>query len=206
MSIYVVLGCSLVYNKKQEKYKCGEQLKNRCKKAAIEFYKDKEEEKYIICCGGKSYKNENTIAREAEIMKRYMKEKMWIDENRIYEENESMNTIQNIYFTSLILQKMSPTFFPKNVYIVSTFYHIPRCEKIASHFLSSYSVSYISAPFDFSNNSLQSIFSKEKYCIDILPYQIKDFGKIPDSNVTKNDNSIIFQRESINSFNIAHSP
>jgi len=111
MSIYVVLGCSLVYNKKQEKYKCGEQLKNRCKKAAFEFYADKEEEKYIICCGGKSYKNENIIARESEIMKKYMKEEMWIDENKIYEENESLNTIQNIYFVSLILQKMSPKMY-----------------------------------------------------------------------------------------------
>jgi len=66
-------------------------------------------------------------------------------------------------------------------------------------------VSYISAPFEFSNNSLQSIFSKEKYCIDILPYQIKDFGKNSENNKTTDADISNFQREPINSFSITHS-
>ncbi|MBN1499131.1 MAG: YdcF family protein [Spirochaetes bacterium] len=92
---------------------------------AIELY-EKKQVKYIIFTGGKGFPGE---AGESIIAKQYSI-KHGVPENRIFVENYSQNTEENIQYASLI----ALNYRFKKFYLVSDPYHLLRASLIAKKF------------------------------------------------------------------------
>lgn len=98
-------------------------LKSRVDKG-IELYKQGLA-KYLIFTGG-AVANKFT---EAEAMKQYAIEK-GINNNVLFAETESQNTIENIYFSNTIFKSLAA----KKVIVVSSAYHTKRAKKIIENY------------------------------------------------------------------------
>ncbi|MQS76258.1 YdcF family protein [Companilactobacillus halodurans] len=89
---------------------------------AIELYSDFQKKPLIIVSGGKSSTSDYT---EAQLMQEYLIEN-GIPEDKIVLEDQSVNTIQNLEYSSIrIRQNLSKDTRPR-VIIVTSDYHIPR--------------------------------------------------------------------------------
>lgn len=115
--LVIVLGCQ-VYG-----YNPSTELKSRLNKSIgiLNKYPD------LICIvsGGQGY--DETVA-EAAVMKKYLVDNN-ISENRIYEEDESSNTLENLLLSKKLIEDNNLKH--GNIIIVTSEYHIPRATLIA---------------------------------------------------------------------------
>lgn len=151
MKAVVVLGCRIVFDKDTQTYRPSKVLQCRLEKA-IEVFKQINDQEHVIVMvtGGATHKNP---VSEALVMKRYLVEK-GIREGYIFTEEKSTNTIENCMFSHsrlvklyemrLISQELAPF---KELYVITSDFHILRTEKIFRHFLSNtYVLYFVSAP------------------------------------------------------------
>lgn len=89
---------------------------------ALELYSDFEVKPKIIVSGGRSSKNP---ASEAELMRNYLLDK-GIPDEMIMIEDQSINTVQNLEFSSIKIRKIWQKDRRPRVIIVTSDYHIPR--------------------------------------------------------------------------------
>lgn len=90
----------------------------------------------IIVSGGKSSED---VYSEAEVMKRYLVN-YGVEENRIFKEEQSINSYQNIYNTIKIIDSIG-SLEDYKIMIVTSDYHTFRCKMIAKSFeIDAYSI------------------------------------------------------------------
>lgn len=89
---------------------------------ALELYSDFDEKPQIIVSGGKSSAG---LDSEAELMKEYLLD-AGIPENIIITEDESFNTVQNLEYSAIKINKLWHQKKRPRVIIVTSDYHIPR--------------------------------------------------------------------------------
>ena len=114
MKLITVLGCKVVDNEPSEL------LKSRLDKT-IQIWNDiGNEDTYIITSGGNGMYRKVATSK---IMKTYLI-KMGIPEDKIMEEEWSLNTMENLIFTREMIKEMKLQV--EEMYIVTSKYHIPR--------------------------------------------------------------------------------
>lgn len=96
-------------------------LSRRLDKAA-EYLKDNPDSLCVVS-GSKGINEQYT---EAFVMKKYLVEKQGIDQSRIYTEENSLNTRQNMQFSSDVIKENS---LSENVVVATDFFHEYRCAR-----------------------------------------------------------------------------
>lgn len=96
-------------------------LSRRLDKAAV-YLKDNPDSLCVVS-GSKGTNEQYT---EAFVMKKYLVEKHGIDQSRIYTEENSLNTRQNMQFSSDVIRKNS---LSENVVVATDFFHEYRCAR-----------------------------------------------------------------------------
>lgn len=91
MKAIIVLGCRIIKNPFLNKWVPNNVLKTRLDKCYDEFLNEYDDHTIVIVCGGNPHNEEVT---ESEVMKEYLIKK-GITSCRIFEENKSINTIEN---------------------------------------------------------------------------------------------------------------
>ena len=124
---------------------------------------------YAICIvsGGQG---PDEIVEEARVMKKYLVDK-GIDENRIFEEDKSASSFQNLIFSKDIIEKNNINH--ESIVILTSEYHIPRAVLIAKRIYPDVNVYAIKSktPFIFSAGIVREFFAFVKsYMFD----KIKD--------------------------------
>ena len=114
--VVVVLGCQ-VYG-----YSPSIMLKNRLD-GALEFLNSNPQCKVIVCGG----QGNDELCSEASVMANYLIEN-GVDESRIYMEEQSTNTCENIKFAKKIIEKEN---MPNTIFIVSDSFHLYRAGRFA---------------------------------------------------------------------------
>lgn len=114
--VVVVLGCHIYGDKPSL------MLKNRLD-GALKYLNNNPECKVIVCGG----QGTDEICTESYVMAKYLIDK-GIDSSRIYEENKSTNTQENIRFAEEIITKEG---LPRKIFIASDSFHLYRAGKFA---------------------------------------------------------------------------
>lgn len=126
----IVLGCK-VYGSTPSRY-----LRNRCKKAAE--YLEKNPNAIAVLSGGQGYDEDIS---EAQCMENVLTD-LGIDKNRLYKEDKSTSTAENIAFSKAVIEKNG---LSKSVLVVTNEFHEYRakliCDKNGLDFHSSCSYS-----------------------------------------------------------------
>ena len=128
MDIYLILGGENIKKRPRSKY-----LLNLLKNPKLNWKTLK------IICSGKSYFDNYTYTTEAQKMKIFLT-KNNIPKENIIEENESMDTLGNMYFSyqiieKLILQKQNNTIIPKKypkitIHLITEKFHLNRSKEL----------------------------------------------------------------------------
>ena len=124
MSVLIVLGGPLTTDNKP-----GIWLKSRLDKT-IKVYKEYNFD-YIILTGGDPYKKYIT---EAEVMYNYLKD--YIPVNKMYKENKAKSTFENAIYTKKMIENTQI----KNIYVLTSDFHIDRSEYIFENIFNYYKV------------------------------------------------------------------
>jgi len=145
MKAIIVLGCQIIKNPFLNKWEPSKLLKTRLDKCYEDFLNNYNDHTIIIVCGGLTYNKDIT---ESEIMKEYLIEK-GITACKIFEENTSINTVENCInayellgkLQKLTFQQLHPNkydydgpkgYIPKfkEITVITSDFHIPRSKDI----------------------------------------------------------------------------
>ena len=127
MNVIIILGCQLV--KRKGEFQAGELLIERLEKA-LELYRQlPEKNTFIVVSGGFGKKP----VSESYVMKKWLMDHN-VDANMIAEEDRSISTVQNFYFSKFLLDtiKHSYQINISHIYVVSSDFHMQRAEEIAN--------------------------------------------------------------------------
>lgn len=173
MSVLIVLGGPLTDDNKP-----GIWLQSRLDKTIIvcnQYNFD-----YIILTGGNPSKKNIT---EAEVMYNYLKD--YIPVNKMYKEMEANSTFENAVYT----KKMIMHTLIKNIYVLTSDFHIDRSEYIFENIFNYYKIKpencinplfniiMISSETPINKDEMNKLIKKEKVFISYLK-ELKNDGEI----------------------------
>ncbi len=128
MKVVIVLGCNIILDPKTKKYIPDIVLKTRLDRVLCIWNELVDTETIIIVSGGKT---RGRIISESNVMSTYLV-RNGISKNRIFEENSSVNTIENCVYSFILLEKIIKSrvsvsaVFDHNIYC--NYYGVDSCE------------------------------------------------------------------------------